>query len=69
MSDVEIPELQRFRAEPGDVLVLHSKVRLTEADAERLKSRLTEAMGNVPVVLIDKDLDLSVMNLEALETR
>lgn len=60
-------EVQRLRLEPGDVLVVKSKRRITSEMTQRLKEHLAMIVPNNKVLVLDDDLSVEVLTFEQLE--
>jgi len=64
MSLPEITDVQRYRLQPGDALVLRVAGRISPVQAERVKEQVRAGLGilgeDVPVLVLDESASLSV---------
>lgn len=59
----EVKAVERLRLEPGDVVVVKVGGRyLTAAEAQQIKDRVTEAFGDVPVLVLPPGSSLDVVS-------
>lgn len=62
-AEPELPlEVRRVRLEPGDILVLKSKQRLSHEICTRLTEALKRDFPGVPIMILDPDMDLEVVS-------
>ena len=72
MSLPEVTDVQRFRLEPGDALVVHLNTdHLTAEDAATVRMRARAGLGlgeDVPILILGPGNRLSVVNAAAMST-
>lgn len=61
----EAGEVERLTLGPNDRLVVTYPRMLSQMDAERIKRRISLALGDVPVVILDCGAELSVIEEES----
>jgi hypothetical protein len=69
---VPVPEYEigRLRMEVGDVLVVKVHASLPGEVAQKIRQQITSQIpGNAPVIVIDKNVDLSILTRSEIEKR
>lgn len=63
-------EIAKLRMEPGDVLVIKVHAVLTADVAKKIRDQIANQIpGKAPVILIDKNVDLSLLTRAEIEQR
>lgn len=59
-----IEAMKVLTLQPGDALVLKVDARLTRADASSIAQHVCEALGDIPVLVLERGMDLGVLRKE-----
>jgi len=69
-AEVELKDVERLHLEPGDVLVLTSRLPLDDATYTKISLQLRQQFGaDVPIAILDNGLRLQVVNKADLEPK
>ena len=60
MNLPEITDVQRLAVMPGDGLIVRVPVRVDMATANRIKERVRQVFGDVPVYVLDMGMSIEV---------
>lgn len=58
---IYLDEIKRYKAEPGDVLVLRVKRRMKHAEYERIRDTVRKAFPGQNALLLEEDATLEVV--------
>lgn len=58
---VELPEVRILRLEPGDVLLLTTPYRISDADFEYIRDRFAEQMPGHRMALLENGMTLDIL--------